>query len=592
VTRSCRALAVLLVLALTGLAGCVNIPTSGPVEKVEGQQPACQSCVNVEVAPPAPGDTASEVVEGFLRANANYQPGYSVAKQFLTEAAAASWSTDQGVTIYNGATSQEGDDAVRLEGRVVGALESDHTFRTRREKLDMTFRLEREQGEWRIANQLSGLFVRDSSFETLYRTYDLYFVGASGALVPQPIYLPDLRAPGNVASALVKSLLDGPSDWLAPAVSTAVPARTTLSVESVTIANGVAEVPLTPSVQQAPDAQRRVLAAQLGYTLGQVTGVRELQLLVNNQPFRVPQSVNPDLVVPLESLSPELDPVPLVPNEQLYAVRGADRALLRVSANTDMAAPVPFPGALGRGRHAISSLAASVSGADLALVTDGGTVLRRTPTTGTDLTTVLDGVTGLLRPQFSRTGELFVVGDQDGRQRMWVSTGEAPVPVAATEVLREGRVVAFRVSPDGARMAFVVESGGRSRLAVARVVRSGVISVEGFRELDLDSLLTGSTVRVARDLVWTSATDLLVLAAASRRGPFAPTTVSVDASAVETQTQTPTPTEDWDPVELTALLRPQTSIPVVRSRDGRVFRDDGAQWRQVSSGITTMAYPG
>ena len=44
-----------LVLALT-LAGCVAVPTQGPVEKVEGQQPTCQNCVNVDVAPPS--DTA------------------------------------------------------------------------------------------------------------------------------------------------------------------------------------------------------------------------------------------------------------------------------------------------------------------------------------------------------------------------------------------------------------------------------------------------------------------------------------------------------------------------------------------------------
>ena len=61
------------------------MPTAGPVEKVEGQPAACQNCVNVEVAPPAPGDEPVQIVEGYLRATSNYQPDYSVARQFLTQ---------------------------------------------------------------------------------------------------------------------------------------------------------------------------------------------------------------------------------------------------------------------------------------------------------------------------------------------------------------------------------------------------------------------------------------------------------------------------------------------------------------------------
>jgi hypothetical protein len=290
----------------------------------------------------------------------------------------------------------------------------------------------------------------------------------------------------------------------------------------------------------------------------------------------------------LETLSPELDPVPLVPAEQLYVARSEDQALVRVSANADAATPEPFPGALGEGRYAISSLAVSVAGTDLALVTDRRTVLRRTPSTGTDLTTVLEDVTGLLRPQFSRTGELFAVGDQGGRQWMWVSSSNGTVRMPAPDVPGGGRVIAFRVSPDGARMALVVKSGERTRLAIARIVRSGRTSVEVYRVLDTGSPLTDATVQASRDLVWTSATELLVLAAGTARGPYAPTRVSIDASSVETQL----PAGDWDPVTLTALLRPQTSIPVVLSREGDAYRDDGAQWVLLQKGVEAIAYPG
>ena len=582
-----RLLALLVVLVLAGLTGCVSIPTSGPVEKVEGQQPACQSCVNVEVAPPATGDSPRQVVDGFLRANANYQPGYAVARQFLTRAAAEAWSPDQGVTIYNGSPVQQGGSIV-LQGQVVGALSEKRTFRARQQNLNWDFRVEQENGEWRIAHPPSDLFVRDSSFETLYRSYDLHFVGSNGVLVPQPIYLPDLRAPGNVASALVNALLEGPSDWLSPAVTTAVPPDTSLSVDSVTIVNGVAQVPLSESVLQTTEAARSLLAAQLVYTLQQVTGVKKVLLQVNNQPFRVPQSEIGDLAVPLENVSAELNPVPYVRAEQLYAVRGSNQRLERVVANAEVPTTEPFPGGLGKGRQDISALAVSVTNTDLAVVTDQGTALRRTPTTGTDLTTVLDGVSGLLRPQFTRTGELYAIGERGGRQRMWVTSAGRTAEVAAPELFSQGRVLAFRISPDGNRVAVVVKSGGRTTLGLALLVRSARVAVEGWRELRTDIGLTDAMVEVVRDLAWTNGTELVVLGADTAGGPFVPSTLSIDGSEIESEPQS----NDWDAVELTVLLRTQTAITLVLARDGRCFRDDGAQWQQLLSDVSAIAYPG
>ena len=98
----------ILVASLLGAAGCVNVPTSGPIEKVEGQQQGCQNCVNVEVAPPAPGDEPRQIVEGYLRATSNYQPNYSVARQFLTRMAAEKWSPEGGVSIYRGSPKAVG----------------------------------------------------------------------------------------------------------------------------------------------------------------------------------------------------------------------------------------------------------------------------------------------------------------------------------------------------------------------------------------------------------------------------------------------------------------------------------------------------
>ncbi len=152
-------------------------------------------------------------------------------------------------------------------GQLVGSLARDRTYTARDQKLSIDFDMVQEDGEWRINKLQPGLFVAEFSFDHFYQPYDLYFVGNGSSLVPDPIYLPALSNPANVASALMKALLNGPSKWLKPAVSSAIPPNTSLSVDSVTITDGIAEVQLSDSVLALPDPQRSLLASQIVYTL-------------------------------------------------------------------------------------------------------------------------------------------------------------------------------------------------------------------------------------------------------------------------------------------------------------------------------------
>jgi Sporulation and spore germination len=307
----------IVIASLLGAAGCVSVPVSGPIEGVEGQQLPCQNCVNVVVAPPAPGDEPKQIVEGYLRATSNYQPNYSVARKFLTRMAAEKWSPEGGVSIYRGSLTATGQTTVKLKGELVGSLAKDRTYTARGGRLDTDFSLMQENGEWRIDTLPPGLFVAEFSFTSFYQPYDLYFVGNGSSLVPDPIYLPALSNPANAASALMKALLNGPSSWLKPAVSTAIPPNTSLSVDSVTITGGIAEVQLSDSVLALPDPQRSLMAAQIVYTLKQVGGVKGVMIKVNQQPYRVPGSDPNGLTIPVDAIPRDIDPVPFVPGDQL-----------------------------------------------------------------------------------------------------------------------------------------------------------------------------------------------------------------------------------------------------------------------------------
>ena len=206
------------------------------------------------------------------------------------------------------------------------------------------------------------------SFKFFYQSYDLYFVGNNRSLVPDPIYLPALSNPANVASALIKALLNGPSEWLKPAVSTTIPPNTSLSVDSVTITDGIAEVALGESILALQDAQRSLLAAQIAFTLKQVAGVKGVVIKVNQQPYRVPGADPNSQVISIDAIPRELDPIPSVAGEQAYAVKKG--AVEQVTPSTDSPTSNPVPGPLSRTRYPIDAVAVSVTNTDLAVTTN------------------------------------------------------------------------------------------------------------------------------------------------------------------------------------------------------------------------------
>ena len=582
VQRHCAVILIVLA-SLLGAAGCVTVPVSGPIEKVEGQQAGCQNCVNVQVQPPGAGDKPRDIVEGYLRATSNYQPNYSVAKQFLTQMAAEKWSPEAGASIYRGSPTAIGDSVV-LDGQLIGELRPDRTYIARDQRFKVDFGLVRENGEWRINDPRPGLMVAEYSFTSFYQSYDLYFVGNGSSLVPDHIYLPSLSNPANVASALMKALLKGPSEWLKPAVASAIPPNTSLSVDSVTITDGIAEVPLSDSVLALPDPQRSLLAAQIVYTLRQVGGVRGVVIKVNQQPYRVPGSDPTSFTISVDAIPRDIDPVPFMSADQLYAVDGGTIKRVRTTGNTP--ALEPLEGPLGQGGYRVDALAVSVANTDLAVTTDGAKTLRRAAIAPGEPSTLLSGVTDLLRPQFTRYGEIWEIGRQGGpRQRMWMFTDKR-IEVEAP-LLRDQEVTAFKISPDGTRMALVRRTANGAELGLARIIRSpDKITVDGWRALNT-AQTTMPPLRTIADVAWLDATELLVLGAADAATAYAPYRVAEDASRITAEGEP----QDWDAVELAVLPRAQTAIIV--GRNGQTWKDDGNQWLPFLEKIkiSTVAYP-
>ncbi len=112
-------------------------------------------------------------------------------------------------------------------------------------------------------------------------------------------------------------------------------------------------------------------------------------------------------------------------------------------------------------------LAVSTANTDLAAVTNDRTELRWSRTATGEVHTVLSEARNLLRPQFSGSGELWALSGSGSDQRMWLLTADKRIEVSAEKVLGRGEVTAFRISPDGARIALIRKSGDRSPARVS-----------------------------------------------------------------------------------------------------------------------------
>lgn len=572
-TRPAVAVTTLLVLVLLG--GCVSVPSSGPVEPGRLASGSPSARVEIEAAPPARDATPALIVEGFLHAMSNGQGNYDIARQYLVGTARDNWHPERGVLIYDGndAVDVQGDRVV-LSAPLSGTLADDGSFGHTEQNYRIDFGLVRDDnGQWRISNPPNGLLISQYLFEKFYRRYNLYFFDPDfQTLVPDPIYLPRSQQP---STGLIRALLRGPTRWLAPAVNTAVPEGTALD-ETAALGDGVIEVSLGQQATGLNEAQRSRMAAQIVWTLAQLDGVSGVRLTAGGGPLAVREQ-DSDGILPIRSFV-GYNPVQRS-NEDLFV---ATRTGVATLAEGTEPATEPIDGPCGRLDSTVQSMAVrrTDDGIATAVVSDGRMLLC---SPGAEQAVQVKGLprTGVRTPQYTRFGELWTAADSsrgtllyrivDGRAR------EVEAPGMASGELR-----AFRISPDGTRMAMIRRIGSSWYFGVARIVRGEQTRVEGWQRVDL----TNASDPLA--LGWSDATTLVVLASDAPRTPAKPYLVRQDGADLRQ-----IGTGDWNPAQL--AVAPGESAPeaVVVSKSGELWRyQDDDRWPFLTDGITTASYPG
>ncbi len=497
-----RRLAVVAALAAlaAALAGCVSIPTEGPISR---GSPAPADPVIPIPLPLAPQDGASQedIVAGFLSAaQAGVWEDYETALEYL--ARGTQWdpwaqtvvaSQDPEVLLV-----QEGEVRVTVrnsatvdEGGVYEEVVADAT------PVEMSFGLVRERGEWRIASLPDGVVVRDASFASAFTPVPVYFAAPDRRTgVAELRWLPNR----DLLRRTVQALVAGPSPWLRDAVATAIPPLERNPVEDVTgpDAAGVVTVRLAPEVNRAalPENARELLQAQLEATLmtSNLRGIVVTGVTVSVGAAGVPWEVDQQDVVPLaRDVLAEAGPF-VVRDGVVAEVRG--QGVLEPVADLAPLADL-----------AAHHLATGLDGLVWAVL-DGPGRLVLLPTDGSEPRELHVGVS-LVGPSVDRAG--------------WVWTGERASAGVLVAVSADGELVelaapwlagrevrSVRVSRDGTRVAVAsVGSDGAPSIEVRAVIRT---EDEGRPQLlGRESLTVGAVLGDVVELAWLDGTDLAVL---------------------------------------------------------------------------------
>lgn len=466
-----------MVLALTAVllaTGCATVPTAGQIRSTSQDGPipvGNRAGLGVEAQGPRHNAKPMAIVTGFLDAMSELRT-YDVARQYMTPEAAAAWQPDKRVYVYR----QDGPRPVtpgpkgtyQLKAPLIGTIDQrgSWTQASRTATVTFDFRLVQSDGQYRVANVPPGAFLGTNLVESRLKQNTLYFLNRDRTLlVPDPIVGPSALPAGQEATQLIQELLRGPTDRLGNGVTTAAPPGTQVNV-SVPVDEGVATVALSDEAADLNPTDRRLLAAQILWTLRPIsTKVRitvgGAQLLTDS----------PD-ILPFSEFA-EYDPsVGIAQMKSLYGVRAGKVVRINLEGSEEI---VPEPLSDSRlSLYAAKSFAVNLRGDVGATVTrvQGRDVVAVAPLDPSDQddgwdTEPADGT--VLRPSFDNQGNLWILDRANGPSpRLRVRAEDGTVTEVRTD-FKGATPVTLRMAPDGVRALLVLRRNGQNAVYTATV---------------------------------------------------------------------------------------------------------------------------
>ncbi|MGI5455327.1 LpqB family beta-propeller domain-containing protein [Streptomyces sp. CA-249302] len=583
------------------LAGCASMPDSGDLRGVDST-PQQDTQVRVFAMPPQDNAQPVEIVSGFLEALTSDDPNYSTARQYLTAEASKTWQpglstmvlTDgPGADVHHTNGREQSDEvSYTLTGTKVARVDSQQSYApaSGHYSAPLHLALDKKTKQWRIDSLPPGVVMGQSDFQRNYMSVNKYYFASNTAAgttsqpaaVADPVYV---RRRVDPMTQMVRSLLNGPTNWLNPVVRTSFPTGTALKkgVGSLTPDDqNKLTVPLNANAARVGTTKCNEMAAQLLFTLQDLSpAVEEVELSSGSKRLCSLAENREDAVAARGSVD---EPA------YLYFIDNKSR-LVRIAAGSPTTKADAVPGALGEGGKALRSVAVSrdedtaagvsATGKELyvASLVSGGSL--------GDPVLVSGGKTEADRftpPSWDANGDLWVADRNPADPRLLLLQQGKGEPLVVRTPDLDGRIEDVRVAADGVRIALVVAKGDKKSLLIGRIERGAEGDPKSVSVLELRSATP--ELEDVTAMSWAGDSQLVVVGR-EHDGVQTMRYVQVDGSTPEG----PAPAALTGVKEITATESDQLPL-VAYSEDGIVRLASGAQWQKVVASGTAPVYPG
>ncbi|GAA4579141.1 LpqB family beta-propeller domain-containing protein [Planotetraspora phitsanulokensis] len=501
-------------LALVAMAGaCAVVPTTGSpraAEEDNSRDTLNQPYVRMIATPPLKDASPEEIVKGFQAAMASFDdPTLAVARQYLTETAARKWDPWRQTTVFESKLVPEGpsgqnlqdakDTTVTLKGTAVATIDSEGRYTPASGSVAQQFTLARGDGaQWRIDAPPDARLLSTDDLKRDYRQVDLYYPPAthSEGLVVDRVWVP-INPSTGVPETVVRRLLAGPTASIRNSVSTAFPDGTDLN--QITVEGDTVVVDFTSPVESVAADRIDAMKAQLSWTLGDLVTGRTVEIRVDGEAFRGGTGLrfNPRDYSQFDpNVLPSQPQSYYMQDGKLYRAKGEKGGELVYGAAGTADAKFSDPAISGEPSPRVA-----------ALVGDEGVWVTTTVLDGQWQRWIAGRTKNLTPPSWDRYGAVWTaerVGDHE--TRVWRALAGQARRVNIGKDLEDSRVLALRVSRDGARVAMITEDGAGQAVEIGTIVRTGEdAAITNVQRLDPR---TGQDIV---DIAWQDAASLLVL---------------------------------------------------------------------------------
>jgi hypothetical protein len=441
-----------LALAMT-LTGCASLPVAGPVRIGPDLVPVTDGD-SFYYSPSSPSDGASqtEILNGFIAAGTGPQNDYAVAREYLSESIRSSWNPNEEVLIQRSSPQVviSDQDTAELVVDVAATVDADGKYQVAPLGLGrvLEFSFVQENSQWRLSAVPDATVLIRPVFDVVFSGYSVYFLDRQKRfLVPELRWFPTTPATGT---RLANALLGGPSSWLKPAVVSAIPSGTRLSIDAVTVENGVALVDLTARALVASRSDRSLMKSQLEATLSQLSNISKVAISIERARQEILDTDNNTGEMAVRSLA-------LVGEEGLELLASSQESVFA-------------PGKNFFEQSELTEIALSGQSGWIATLTDTGVFRTRGDRPGAEVK-LIDSRAAIADIEFDPQEYLWSVSRVQGSEIIVTSPSLEQSNVLAPWLAGQS-VRAFAISPEGSKIAMLVQGSSRTRVLVSAVIRN------------------------------------------------------------------------------------------------------------------------